>query len=132
MRLVSISLFKWQEENPILISNEQDLSMLWFYQRGMAQEHINFNTRLICSRTAPGTKASITLEKDIGVCYCWTANDKLAATVITDKEYPEKAAFIMLGKIMQEWRNLYAQEFETYTKDVKMKFAPLEQYLKDW
>ena len=53
MRLVSISIYRWVSEQPVLLCTEQDLSMLWFYQRGMAKEHIAFNARLVSGRTAP-------------------------------------------------------------------------------
>jgi len=83
---------------------ECDLSMLYFFQRGMAKEHVNFNARLISSRTPPQNKQTIVLEEGIGVCYSWTAGDGLSATAVCDKDYPERAAFIMLNKLMMEFR----------------------------
>jgi len=62
MKLVAIHIYKWQEENSLLMASHMDISMLWFYQRGMAKEHINFNSRLISGRIPPGNKASTALE----------------------------------------------------------------------
>ena len=65
----------------------------------MAKQHINFNARTIAERIPPGNKASVTLENNVGICYCWTTKDGLTATAITDSEYPERAAFILLNNI---------------------------------
>jgi len=73
----------------------------------MAKEHVTFNSRLIAGRTPPGNKQSISLEKDLGVCYCWTTTDGISATAVCDNEYPEKAAFIMLNKLMMEFREQF-------------------------
>ena len=103
MRLVSLSIYKHTGEESLLLCQELDLTMLWFYQRGMAKEHVMFNSRLVSTKTPPSTKQEIFLE-DIGVCYCWTTADGISATAICDKEYPERAAFVMLNKLMMEFR----------------------------
>ena len=57
MRLIALHIFRWQEENPVLLCSEMELSMLWFYQKDMAKQHINFNARMISERIPPGNKA---------------------------------------------------------------------------
>ena len=74
----------------------------------MAKEHITFNSRLVSGRTTPGSKASIGMEQNIGVCYCWTTTDGISATAVCDNEYPEKAAFMLLGKILMDFREKFA------------------------
>jgi len=62
MKLVALHIFRWKEDNPFLLKSIMDVSMLWFYQRGMVKEHINFNSRLVSGRIFPGNKASTVLE----------------------------------------------------------------------
>ena len=62
MRLIAIHIFRWIDDAPVLLCKTLDLSRRSFFERGMAQELITFNSRLIAGRTAPGTKASIALE----------------------------------------------------------------------
>ena len=62
MKLIALHIYKWQESNSLLLATEIDVNMLWFYQRGMAKELINFNSRLISGRIDPGNKASTSLE----------------------------------------------------------------------
>lgn len=135
MKLIAIHIFKWDQEQPVLLCSELDLSMLWFYQKGMAKEHINFNSRMIASRIPPGNKASVTLENNIGLCYCYTTKDNISATCITDAEYPEKAAFILLNNIIMDFRETFASNPEVYenaTSDIALKYDSLEVFLKKW
>ena len=110
MKLIALHIFRWAEEDPVLLCSEMDLSMLYFYQKGMAKEHINFNARMIASRIPPGNKASVSLENNAGVCYCWTTKDGLSATAVTDNEYPERAAFILLNNIIMDFRESFSND----------------------
>ena len=74
----------------------------------MARQHINFNARTIAERIPPGNKASVSLENNIGICYCWTTKDGLSATAIADAEYPERAAFILLNNLIMDFRETFA------------------------
>ena len=51
--------------------------------------------------------------------YCWTTTDNISAAVVCDKEYPEKAAFIMLNKLIMEFREMFQASgiLQTATKD---------------
>ena len=101
----------------------------------MAKDHINFNSRMISGRIPPGNKASVTLENNIGICYCYTTKDNISATVITDTEYPEKAAFILLNNIIMDFRETFAANpavYEDVEADVTLKYENLEIFLKKW
>jgi synaptobrevin homolog YKT6 len=135
MKLIAIHIYKWVEEEPILLCSEMDLSMLWFYQKGMAKDHIKFNSRMISGRIPPGNKASVPLEDNIGICYCYTTKDNISATCITDPEYPEKAAFLLLNNLIMDFRETFAGNasvYENATADLNMKYPALEVFLKDW
>lgn len=133
--MIAIHVFKWVEESPLHLVSAMDLSMLWFYQKGMAKDHINFNSRMISGRIPPGKKASVTLENNIGICYCYTTMDNISATVITDTEYPEKAAFILLNNVIMDFRETFAVNpavYEEVSADVTLPYENLEIFLKKW
>lgn len=77
-------------------------------------------------------QASISLEQGIGICHCWTSHDGISATVMTDAEYPEKAAYTLLNKLIMEFRDQYGSGLHKITADTPLKFDSLEQYVKDW
>jgi synaptobrevin homolog YKT6 len=100
MRLIALHVYKWEDKDSKLLCTAMQLQDLWFYQRGIAKEHINFNSRTISGRVPEGKQASIILEQGIGVCHSWTSQDGISATAITDAEYPEKAAYSLLNKVI--------------------------------
>jgi len=135
MKLIALHIFRWAEEDPVLLCSEMDLSMLWFYQKGMAKEHINFNSRTVASRIPPGNKASVSLEEDQFICYCWTTKDGLSATAITDKEYPEKAAFILLNNLLMDFREHFSSDpyqYEETKGEANLNYENLAIFLKKW
>ena len=81
--------------------------MFWFYLKDITKQHINFNARTIAERITPGNKASVYLENNIGICYCLTTKDGLSVTAITDIEYPERVAFIMLNNMIMDFRETF-------------------------
>ena len=104
MKLVALHIYKWKAEDAKLFCSHMDLTELWFYQRGIAKDLINFNSRTIAGRIPAGSKASITLENDVGKCHCWVSLDGIAATAMTDNEYDERAAATLLNKLIMAFR----------------------------
>ena len=112
-----------------------NLNDLWFYQRGIAKELINFNSRTIAGRIPKGNKASITLENNVGKCHCWVTLDGIAATALTDNEYDERAAYTLLNKLIMEFRETFQPTGildQELTADHPLNFAKLEVYLREW
>ena len=107
MRLIALHLYKWKPEDAKLYCSDMSLNDLWFYQRGIAKDLINFNSRTIAGRIPKGSKASITLENDVGKCHCWVTQDGIAATALTDNEYDERAAYTLLNKMLMEFRETF-------------------------
>ena len=89
---------------------------------------------MIAGRIPPGNKAVVALEKNIGNCYCWTTKDGLSATAITDLEYPERAAFILLNTLIMDFRENFPDPamYENYTTDANLKYESLSIFLKKW
>ena len=135
MRLIAIHLFKWKQEDAKLYCCDMNLTDLWFYQRGIAKDLINFNAQTIAGRIPKGNKASITLENDVGQCHCWVTKDGIAATAMTDNEYPERSAYTMLNKLIMDFRDEFqaSGQLDEDPKSGKMlQFDKLEVYLRDW
>ncbi len=49
MKLICLHVFRWQPNEAVLLASGYELSMLWFYQRGIAREHLLHNSRLVAS-----------------------------------------------------------------------------------
>jgi len=135
MRLISLHIYKWKAEDAKLYCSEMNLQDLWFYQRGIAKEHINFNSRTITGRIPPGSKASITLEQEIGKCHCWVTLDGIAATAMTSMDYDERAAYTLLNKLIMEFRDQFQASGVLnleLTADHPLMFPQMEVYMREW
>eukprot|EP00806_Schmidingerella_arcuata_P002835 Macronucleus_3568.p1 GENE.Macronucleus_3568~~Macronucleus_3568.p1 ORF type:complete len:205 (+),score=59.37 Macronucleus_3568:1-615(+) len=135
MRLVALHVYRWKPEDAKLLCSEMNLSELWFYQRGIAKDLINFNSRTIAGRIPKGSKASITLENDVGKCHCFVSLDGIAATAMTDNEYDERAAATLLNKLIMEFREAFQPSgfFDReINEDTLVTFPRLAAILQEW
>ena len=91
---------------------------------------------MVASRIFPGNKARVKIDESIGgVCYCLTTIDYIAATCITDMDYPEKAADILLNKLIMDFRDHFSDDPEIYenvTHDISLRYENIENFLKEW
>ena len=135
MKLVALHIYKWKPEDAKLFCSHMDLNELWFYQRGIAKDLINFNSRTIAGRIPQGSKASITLENDVGKCHCWVSLDGIAATAMTDNEYDERAAATLLNKLIMEFREAFQATgllSRDLTEDSPVNFPRLAPFMAEW
>uniref|UniRef100_A0A7S3CQ28 Synaptobrevin-like protein n=1 Tax=Strombidium rassoulzadegani TaxID=1082188 RepID=A0A7S3CQ28_9SPIT len=103
----------------------------------MAKEHINFNSRLISGRVEPGNKTTTSLDQNIGQCHCWTTADGISATAITDNEYPERAAYLLLNNLILDFRDYFAADPSVYENAVcdlsgKLPYPNIKDFLQKW
>ena len=86
----SIYIFKWQSDNPALLQSAVDVSQTSVFTQGFLREMLTFNSRLIASRTPPGTKVSVQLRiaQTELLAHALTTTDHLSAVLISSVEYP--------------------------------------------
>ena len=73
----------------------------------------------------------------MGKCHCWTTADGISATAITDNEYPEKAAYILLNNMILDYREYFAADpsvYENAVKDIhdQLPYPNISEFLKKW
>ena len=103
----------------------------------MAKEHINFNSRFISGRIEPGNKSTTSLENNLGKCHVWTTADGISATAITDNEYPERAAYMLLNNLILDFRDYFSADPSVYENAVadmqgKLPYPNIKEFLKKW
>ena len=133
MRLISIHIYKTGNGVPICLGSAMDLSFAGFFERGTVKEFINFNSRLVISRTTKEERLEIALEK--GICYSYITSDKIGITIICDEEYPKRVAFDLIYKIMQELNEfIYTNKLnmEKVDKDTNIKFKYIDTLVAEW
>lgn len=71
-----------------------------FYSIG---EFLNFFSKTVSDRTAPGQRQSIREQSYTFHVYC-VPTGELTAVMVTDEEYPVRVAFGLLNKVTDEWQ----------------------------
>ena len=58
---------------------------------------MTFTTKIVVERTQPGQRQSVK-EQDY-LCHVYVREDRLAAVLISDHDYPKRVAFGILSKV---------------------------------
>ncbi|KAI8911586.1 Longin-like domain-containing protein [Gorgonomyces haynaldii] len=86
---------------PKILAAEHDLSSFSFFTRGSIQEAMNFFVVTVVDRTSQGTRATVQQEQYVGHVY--VRQDGLAGAIVTDQEYPQRVAFSVVAKMLDEF-----------------------------
>ena len=89
------------QAEPFILGQATDLSSFGYFQRGPVREMLNFASRTVCKRTAPGQRQSVQHEEYL--IHIYNNKDNLTGMAVVDKEYPARSAFCIINKIMDEF-----------------------------
>ncbi|KAI8817448.1 Longin-like domain-containing protein [Fimicolochytrium jonesii] len=91
--------------NVRILAMEQDLSTFSFFQRGSIAEFVNFFTKTVVERTAPGQRAKVEENNFLGHVY--VRSDGLSGIMVTDSTYPTRTAFSLLNRLVDEFASKF-------------------------
>ncbi|GBF95119.1 hypothetical protein Rsub_07703 [Raphidocelis subcapitata] len=103
MKLLAICLFGYRgtESPPVCLGMASELSAFGYFQRASVREMLQFTSRTIVQRTAPGQRQ--TVRQEDYYCHVHLRESGLAAVAVCDKDYPPTAAFGVAAKVMEEY-----------------------------
>eukprot|EP01006_Ploeotia_vitrea_P051122 TRINITY_DN67528_c4_g8_i1.p1 TRINITY_DN67528_c4_g8~~TRINITY_DN67528_c4_g8_i1.p1 ORF type:complete len:203 (+),score=29.92 TRINITY_DN67528_c4_g8_i1:102-710(+) len=134
MKLYSLTVFKCEsnsKEEPKILASAYDLSSFNFFQRGNVKEFVVFFGRTIASRCEPGMRHQV--EENEYAAYVYRQSNGLAVVLAADKEYPQRVAFTLVGKVLADFAEKYKGQYEsTITKDNVITAPELEADLKKY
>jgi len=126
MKLISLIIYKWKEDNPVELAACQELSSFPFFQRHLVREHIKFHSRLIVSRTPMGRRCSVEFDQGIGKCHTWVNPQGIGAAVLIDAEYPMRVAYALLSESVRVFLEAAAGKWEDAEKDMAIPCPQVE------
>lgn len=126
MKLLSLIIYKWKEDNSVELVNCMELSSFSFFHRGPMREHIKFHSRLIVSRTPLGRRLSLDFDQNLGKCHTWTHPQGVGAAVLVDAEYPMRVAFTLLSESIRIFLERMAGQWEDAVDDLALKCPEIE------
>ncbi|CAG8525391.1 7224_t:CDS:2 [Acaulospora morrowiae] len=101
MKIYSLTVFSKDDKSAVNLVGEYDLSNFGFFQRSSVQEFMTFFAKTVAERTKPGQRQVI--EENNYVFYSYVRAEGLAGIIIGDNEYPQRVAFSLLNKILDEF-----------------------------
>eukprot|EP00210_Caulerpa_lentillifera_P007898 g7539.t1 len=102
MRLTALSVLRWvADSEPNVLGQAMDVSNFGFFQRASVREMITFICRTIVQRTHVGQRQ--TVQHEDYFCHVHVRENHLAGIVVADANYPSRAAFSILAKILDDY-----------------------------
>ena len=86
---------------PVSLAEVQDVSSFNYFQRKGAQEFMTFTSNLVTQKTQKGQRQSVKQEEYM--CHCFCRQDGLAGVLLTNDEYPNRIAFTLISKLLEEF-----------------------------
>jgi len=128
MKLTAIAILLKRDEDsdPILFGLAADLSNFGFFQRGSVKEVLVFVARTIAKRTQSGQRQTVKNEE----YYCHAHNrDGLVGIAFADGEYPARAGFGVVNKVLDEFSDQAGNKWRSATEDSTEALPVLEPAL---
>jgi len=127
MKLLSLLIYKHNEDNSVELLGCTELSSFNFFQRGPIKEHIRFHSRLCVSRTAVGQKNIIEFDQGLGKCHTWVNGQGIGAACLVDAEYPMRVALTLLSEAIRIFMERMAGKWESATADMALQCPEVEE-----
>lgn len=115
VKLTAVSILKWNgDKEAFLLGIAADVSSFGYFQRSTVKEMLTFLSRTVAQRTQPGQRQSVQQEE----YYAHIFNrDGLVGVAIVDKDYPARAAFGVVNKILDDFSELSQQRWRSLQAD---------------
>lgn len=127
MKLLSLIIYKWKDDNSIEVINCSELGSFSFFHRGPIKEHIKFHSRLIVSRTPIGRRSTIDFDQNLGKCHTWVHPQGVGAAVLIDQEYPMRVAFSLLSESVRIFLEKCTGKWEDLNADTPVSCPEIEE-----
>jgi synaptobrevin family protein YKT6 len=132
MKLNALSITRWKHEDasikdPVHLYYGVDLSQLSFFQRGTVKEITALVLRTCVSKTNSGDYQR--LEHQGNYVYVISKPSGIAGVCFTDQEYPQRVAFAILNKLLDEFSEKFGGKISQEKTDNCMPFPALDEAL---
>lgn len=124
-KLTSVALLKYNghDAEPFMLGKADDLSSFGFFQRSTVKEMLAFVARTCARRTQVGQRQTVQHEE----YFCHVYNrDGLVGIAFVDKDYPARAGFCVVNKIIEDYLASVGEGWRGATSDREDALPVLE------
>ena len=117
VKLTSVAILKYNgpDKDPYLLGFEADLSTFGFFQRSTVKEMLMFVSRTVARKTQVGQRQTVQQEE----YFCHAYNkDGLVGIAFVDHDYPTRAGFCIVNKILEDFSLQKGESWRGATADV--------------
>ena len=120
------------DKDALILASVYELSSFSYWTQSAAREMCTFAARTFVTRTSHGVRQSI--EYQGHYCHVYVRGDGLSVVVITDKEYPSRVAYTLIGLVLNELENRVGDEWKGVKGDYEFqeKTPFLQKYIEKY
>ncbi|XP_077992256.1 synaptobrevin homolog YKT6-like [Glandiceps talaboti] len=107
-----------------------DLSSFGYFQKSSAQEFMKFTSQIIIERTMTAQRTSV--KQEDYMCHAYIRSDSLAGVLIGDHEYPQRVAFTVLNKVLDQFATEVPSHLWPNASQNDIKFEGLEATMQKY
>ena len=136
MKILAISILRFNEDitEPCVLVQATKLDEFGFFQRGSVKEMITFFSKTITARTPSGQRQSV--QNEDYYVHVYLRADGLCGCVTCDAEYPQRVAYTLLGKCLEDFDAAFPSGTQKYWRGIKVPesitWPPLDQMITDF
>ena len=131
-KLTAIAVVKYNgpDTDPFILSFVADLNSFGYFQRSSVKEFLMFVSRTVSRKTGVGQRQ--TVQQDEYFCHAYN-RDGLVGIAFADQEYPVRAGFSVVNKVLDDFEAKHGQSWrgataDTYSEDNPELEASLQRY----
>jgi synaptobrevin homolog YKT6 len=111
---VVILKYNGPDKDPYILGLEADLSSFGYFQRGTVKEMMTFVSRTVARKTQVGQRQTVQQEE----YFCHAFNkDGLVGIAFVDQDYPARAGFCVVNKILEDFQLQQGEAWRGVTVD---------------
>ena len=107
-----------------------DLQSFGYFQRSSVKEFMVFTGKIIVERSSVSSRSSVK-EQDY-MCHVFVNQNGLSGVAITDKDYPQRVAFNMLNKIIEQFSSQVSSSLYMTSDPTSYTFTLCDTYLEKY
>ena len=111
---VVILKYNGPDKDPYILGLEADLSSFGYFQRSTVKEMMTFVSRTVARKTQVGQRQTVQQEE----YFCHAFNkDGLVGIAFVDQDYPARAGFCVVNKILEDFQLQQGEAWRGVTVD---------------
>ena len=134
MRVLSMHLLLKREQKSLFLKSVYELSFISFMKRGTLKDSLNFGARTCVNRMTKLQSIKLDLpELENLIVWAHIDDRNIASVIVTEKDYPESAAKIVLKKLVKEFHAQYPKfDEDEVSTDQNLSLPKFDEFIQKY